>query len=502
MLGTMPSRHDDATLVQAAADGDPEAFAVLFERWFDRSYDVAWRIVRNPDTAAEVAQDTFLEAWRHLGTLRDPAAFGGWVLRTARNRALNRIGKDHRSPLLDAHDAIDARGAQDPAPDVATVVTTSEQDQLVWAAAATLGDRDTSLLDLHLRHGLDAQEIGEALGVTTNNAHQLLFRLKAKLRVSIRSWVLWHQGRPRCDSLAELLTLRGVRAFDATTSKLIAEHADGCVRCEEHRGAVLAPEALFASVPILPAPLLLRQQVAHALAAGGVPMATPSTPAVPGATAAGSGERGPQPAQRRRPRRRVVSAVALTGALILLVVLATGQPTHELDRLATNGATPTVAPTTATIEAPQGTGGAVTAPSTSIAPSTSTPTTSAPVTTAAEPEAYPSTTTTDVDPRPSTTTTIATEPVGNPPAIVEFTAEAGPVGDPACESYERAFALAWTVRTADDVTVTLSGPGVPADPLPVAWKLIACVSPNEPPPITWTLTATGPGGASSASAAV
>lgn len=501
MLGRMPSRHDDdATLVRAAADGDPEAFAVLFERWFDRSYDVAWRIVRNPDTAAEVAQDTFLAAWRHLGALRDPAAFGGWVLRTARNRALNRIGKDHRSSLLDAHDAIDARGAQDPEPDAAAVVVTAEQVQLVWAAAAVLGARDTSLLDLHLRHGLDAQEIGEALGVTTNNAHQLLFRLKAKLRLSIRSWVLWHGGRPRCVPLADLLTERGMRTFDAATSKLIAQHADGCRRCEEHRGAVLEPEAMFAAVPVLPAPLLLRQQVAHALAAEGVPMTLTATPVGPGATAAAAAGHGSRRVRRRGSRRRVMGMMALMGTSVLLMVLITGQPTHEVDELATTGPAPTVTTTTTSVQVPMGTNGTAHAPSTSITQPTSAPTTVAPATTTTELEVAASTTTTQADPPQPTTST--TEPGGNPPVIVGFTAEAGPADDPACASYERAFALSWTVRTADDVTVTLSGPGVTADPLPVAWKLTACVSPNEPSPITWTLTATGPGGDSSASATV
>lgn len=273
MLVGMASRHDDdATLVAAAKAGDQQAFTLLFERWFDRSYDVAWRIVRNRDTAAEVAQDTLLASWQGLSTLRDEGAFGGWVLRTARNKALNRLQKDGRSGLIDAEDAIDVRGAEAPTPDVALDVTAAERDDLVWAAAATLGERDASLLDLHLRHGLDAAELGEALGVTTNNAHQLLFRLKKKLGAGIRAWVLWHGGRPRCDELAGVLATAGATTFDAATAKVIERHAEGCLTCEERKAAVLAPEAMFAAVPLLPAPLLVRQQVAAALAGQGVPL--------------------------------------------------------------------------------------------------------------------------------------------------------------------------------------------------------------------------------------
>src|SRR5690606_14674150 len=90
-------RSADAGLVAAARAGDGTAFGRLFDRWFDPVYDVAWRIVRDRDTAAEVAQDVFLAAWQGLDRLERPASFGGWVRRIARNRALNRLERERRS---------------------------------------------------------------------------------------------------------------------------------------------------------------------------------------------------------------------------------------------------------------------------------------------------------------------------------------------------------------------------------------------------------------------
>ncbi len=96
-------RARDADLVARTRDGDPDAFGKLYDAWFDRVFNVALRIVHDQDTAAEVAQDAFLAAWRKLDGLTDPASFGGWLLRIARNAALNRATRDGRTTAVD-HD--------------------------------------------------------------------------------------------------------------------------------------------------------------------------------------------------------------------------------------------------------------------------------------------------------------------------------------------------------------------------------------------------------------
>lgn len=81
----------DAELVQAARQQESGAYGALFRRWYDRSYEVALNLGCDPEAAADVAQDAFLVGWQRLMDLRDPNAFGGWILRTTRNRALNRV---------------------------------------------------------------------------------------------------------------------------------------------------------------------------------------------------------------------------------------------------------------------------------------------------------------------------------------------------------------------------------------------------------------------------
>ena len=86
---------------RARRGDDPDAFGRLYDRWFDRVHDLAFRIVHDDAAAADVAQDAFVSAWRNIDKLEKPEAFGGWLLRIARNGALDRKRRDARATPVD-----------------------------------------------------------------------------------------------------------------------------------------------------------------------------------------------------------------------------------------------------------------------------------------------------------------------------------------------------------------------------------------------------------------
>ncbi len=290
-MGTGGVRQDERTdseLVLAvrgqqpdAANPDPDAFGVLFDRWYDRCWNVARNIIRSDDLAAEVAQDAMLAGWQRLDQLHNPEAFGGWLLRITRNRALTRLEREGRSRatgdeivsamrdrnISQSHD--EPLGAQAP-PSVETAMEVHDRQELVWAAAAALGERDASLLDLHLRHGLTPAEIAQELGMEANAAHQQLFRLRNKLGDAIGSYLLWRNGRTLCRGLAAAVS--GDVAFDRSVARAVAKHQKTCDECAERRAGLVSPTKLFASVPFLAVPFQFKIDAAAALAEAGVPI--------------------------------------------------------------------------------------------------------------------------------------------------------------------------------------------------------------------------------------
>lgn len=491
---TMARRFDDdPELVLAAQAGDQAAFTTLFRRWFDPCVDVARRIVRDEETAAEVAQETFLVAWRQLDTLRDPSAFGGWVLRTTRNKALNRLERERRSVAVDQDDDPVLSGLE-AVDDVAGDVASAEQQQLVWAASAALGEREASVLDLHLRHGLDAAEIATALDITTNNAHQVLFRMKGKLAGAIRAWVLFKGGDPSCPDLARALRAAGATSFSAATVKVIDRHVADCEDCTRRQAAILAPEAMFAAVPLLPVAGLLRERVASGLRQSGVPLG-PDAGAGPPAgpddpTLADGGEVSDGPAEAApaggpvaasgpsRGNRRLL--VAAAGAVVLLAivvgVVVAARGGSDVD--ATLAEEPT---TTASTEVRSGTSlPPVTVPDLvppSVVPDPTTTTTRPPTTTVAPPVVPP-----------------APPPPPAAPTVLTFTATPASAPGAPCPPGQWSFTLSWsTTATTTVVMVPNAGSGSVTGG-PAGTGQGCALSPGA----TWTLTATGPGGTATA----
>jgi len=303
----LASRARDTQLVNAIRAGDSQAFGQLYDKWFDRIYDLAHRIVRNPDIAAEVAQDTFLKAWRSLDSLENPDAFGGWLLRIARNASYNRSAREGRSSAFDDQglamiESVGASPSSAPAgfnvedrlgraSSPETALEDREAQSLVWQAAAALPARDVEVLDLQLRHGLSPAEIGDVIGMNRNAANQLVHRLRGRLETAIRARVLWRDGQPSCTVLATRLHESGIAEFGAEAVKVIERHVPGCDECDEKQRMRLQPAALFAAAPLLIAPQLIKQTAASALEAAGVPMqgSAFSSFATGGLQAAGSG---------------------------------------------------------------------------------------------------------------------------------------------------------------------------------------------------------------------
>jgi len=91
---------DDHGLVAAVLAGDRDAFRSLVEREQVAVYRVCLRILGRPHDAEDVAQESFLMAYRSLGSYRGDGPLGGWLMRIAMRQAYRRLGQRRETSEL------------------------------------------------------------------------------------------------------------------------------------------------------------------------------------------------------------------------------------------------------------------------------------------------------------------------------------------------------------------------------------------------------------------
>ncbi|MCH7495822.1 MAG: sigma-70 family RNA polymerase sigma factor [Candidatus Marinimicrobia bacterium] len=92
--------RSDNELITLTLAGDDDSFSLLVERHKDFVYTMTVRILKNEQLAEEVAQDSFLRAYKSLKTFRHQSKFSTWLYRICYNLSLNALAKENRSRTL------------------------------------------------------------------------------------------------------------------------------------------------------------------------------------------------------------------------------------------------------------------------------------------------------------------------------------------------------------------------------------------------------------------
>jgi RNA polymerase sigma-70 factor (ECF subfamily) len=144
---------ETAALVHAAQGGDRAAFGALYERFARLVHGVLLAGVQRDDVP-DLVQEVFLRALRQLHTLREPAAFGGWIATMARNEA--RMHHRSERPTEELSDQV---------AESASSTATMEMDDVLRALRA-LPERYREPLTLRLVEQMGGEEIARTLGLT------------------------------------------------------------------------------------------------------------------------------------------------------------------------------------------------------------------------------------------------------------------------------------------------------------------------------------------------
>lgn len=185
---------DDTSLVRDARRGDAQAFRALVERYQRRVYQLALGMVKDPDEAMDITQETFVRVHRYLPSFKGDSSFFTWTYRIATNLCLDsarRRGRSERVEMDESDAEIEAR--MDP-PSAALAgpqraALNAELKAKIDEALASLSENHRAILLLREVEGLSYEELAHALGIRKGTVMSRLFHARLKMQRKLREYL-------------------------------------------------------------------------------------------------------------------------------------------------------------------------------------------------------------------------------------------------------------------------------------------------------------------------
>jgi RNA polymerase sigma-70 factor (ECF subfamily) len=184
---------DEAAIIRAAQAGDAEAFERLVRSYDQQVLRLAMNLLRNPDDARDVYQETFLRVYRNLSSFRFDCSFSTWLYRIAANLCLDQLRKRRvrrTGPAVveteeGEMDRLEALAESRPLGDPQRAALNRELRSGIENALNSLTPRERLVFELRHFQGMRLREIGEALGSSEEAAKNCLFRATQKMRQAL-----------------------------------------------------------------------------------------------------------------------------------------------------------------------------------------------------------------------------------------------------------------------------------------------------------------------------
>jgi RNA polymerase sigma-70 factor (ECF subfamily) len=176
---------DEEALIASARKGDTRAFNQLVLLYQSMAYNLAYRILSNPDAAADATQDAFLKAYKAMRKFRG-GSFKAWLLRIVTNACYDQLRIKQRRPTSSLDDlpveADHTDYLRDHAEQPDEVIERQELNRLIQAGIFTLPPEQRVVLVLSDVQGMSYQEIAEVADLSLGTVKSRLSRGRAKLR--------------------------------------------------------------------------------------------------------------------------------------------------------------------------------------------------------------------------------------------------------------------------------------------------------------------------------
>jgi len=180
---------DDMVLVKSCQNGDLYAFDTLMQKYEKKVYSLCYRMSRNPDDAADLAQEAFTKVYKALPSFRGQSSFSTWLYRIVTNTCLDeRRRRDSRPSTVSIDKPLETEEGEMALtlpcsdPDPLTVAVNLELQNEINELLAMLPPDQRLVLVMRDLEGYSYLEIADALQVTMGTVKSRLNRARSRLR--------------------------------------------------------------------------------------------------------------------------------------------------------------------------------------------------------------------------------------------------------------------------------------------------------------------------------
>ena len=180
-------KENDVQLIHRVLSGDDEAFNVLVEKYRRNVHALAWRKVGDFHFAEEITQDTFLQVYKKLSTLRNPNHFAGWLY-VITNRLCKNWHRKSKSAAIQSLESISKREIDEFSykcyeSEQRENEVSEQRIETVKRLLQKLPESERTVVTLYYLGEMTAKEIGNFLGVSVNTIKSRLQRARKRLQM-------------------------------------------------------------------------------------------------------------------------------------------------------------------------------------------------------------------------------------------------------------------------------------------------------------------------------
>ncbi len=193
----------DAPLIERVKRGDVKAFEMLVVKYQRRIERLIGRMVRDVDLVPDIAQETFIRAYRAIPQFRGESAFYTWLYRIAVNTAKKTLGELKRDPLITES----ARAIRDDDDETSrtenelsdgetpeSLLASKQVAEAVNSAIEALSDELRQAITMREIEGLSYEEIAESMNCPIGTVRSRIFRAREAIALRLRPLLDARQG--------------------------------------------------------------------------------------------------------------------------------------------------------------------------------------------------------------------------------------------------------------------------------------------------------------------